>query len=566
MSDYKWNVLSSNMPQNAHEVISILLKNRNITDEKEFLNPLHLADMPSPLKSKDLKRACGIIRDTIKKDNPIIIHGDYDADGQCATAILWRAIRKHLGYKRVLPYIPNRFDEGYGLSHQSLQSAYGKIKDNPKRIIPGGTEGPLLITVDCGIISVKEVAEAKRMGFKTIITDHHEPGAQMPDADAILHTTKATGAGIAWLLANELLGEGRAELAPGSSEASGLLGLAAIGTIADLQPLTGFNRSIAKHGLGELNKNPVAGIRAIIDSASIKPPIGTYEIGWQIGPRLNATGRLEDAMESLKLLCTDNLPAARQIAARLNEVNQTRQNKTQKDLEYALALFEKENKDNLPPILVTAHAEYHEGIIGLVAGKLVQKYNRVAIVISIDKKAGVAKGSARSIKGISIIDTLRKFEDLFEGLGGHEQAAGFSIKHNKLDELTSKLVALDEWDKSIFTKTLPIDCELPTSLINKKTYIQIEKLKPFGMGNPEPLFLTKGLEIFNMQLFGKENAHLKLFLKDSRGKNFTAMAFNKGDIFKNLRFGQKVNIAHSLTLNTWNGNESLELRARDFTY
>lgn len=578
MSSYIWNLTTNKKPKEIDEILEILIENRQIQNKDEFLNPLHPSDFlkthPDFLNINDsIAKAVKLVKEAIKQDIPIIIHGDYDADGQTATAIMWRTINNDLNYKNVIPYIPSRFDEGYGLTNDSLSGIVQKLSE--KKLLDKTKTLGLIITVDCGIVSLKETQKAKEMGFKIIITDHHQSQEELPKADITIHSTKATGAGIAWALSNALI--------ENTSHKNKYLDLASIGTICDLQPLTDYNRSIAKFGIEQINKNPLMGIKALIQvSGTNETNIDTYNIGWQIGPRLNATGRLESAMDSLRLLCTDSHENALDIASQLNQLNLLRQEKTQSDLAFALSQLDLQTQvniddemasskqnlqstQNLPAVLITSHKDYHEGIIGLVAGKMVQTHHRASIAISIDEKNGLAKGSARSIKGISIIEELRKLDpNLYEGLGGHDMAAGFSIKTENLAEFSNQLTKLSEkWDKNLFTRQIQIDCELDTNLINEKTYEIIENLKPFGIGNSKPIFVTKSLEIFNISRFGKENKHIKIYLKDQSNKQLTAVGFSIPKHFEDLHLGQKINLAYEITLNTWNGEQKVELKISD---
>ena len=551
MQDYVWGFLNKSEIKNKEDIIKVVLKNRQIDDVSKFLNP----KTPSEFIKSDKEMialikehvipAKKLILEAIKKGQEIVIHGDYDVDGQTATAILWKTIYEDLGYKNVRPFIPNRFDDGYGLSMKSLSAM---------RVAPAGAGAALIITVDCGIVSNIEVEEAKKLGFTVIITDHHESHKKLPKADEIIHTTNATGAGISWILSNEL--------SPETSTKK--LGLAALGTICDLQPLTGFNRSIAKHGLEQLNSNMPIGINALSQTAFIKGKIGEYEAGWQIGPRLNATGRMEDAMDSLLLLSTNSMEQAMILSKKLNSLNLQRQDKTISDTITAVREIENENADGaIKDFIVTSSKNYHEGIIGLVAGKLTQKYNKPAIAIAINESEDLAKGSARSIAGISIIDALRKFDELFEGLGGHEMAAGFSIKPSNIPLLKKRLYQLNEWPSEVFKKSLKIDAILNSDLITIGSLNEINNLKPFGVGNYEPIFCSKNIIIANFSRFGKENDHLKLFLKDEYNNEFTGLAFGKGNLAESLENGKTVDIAFTLSQNTWNEKTTIEIKIKD---
>ena len=533
------------------ELYESLLQLRNFTEE-EISNSKHPSEYIETLFEKEyfqIQKAVEIIKEHLYDKKLIIIHGDYDADGQTATAILQRTIRDDLGKKNVIAYIPNRFDEGYGLSTESIDGM-------EKRTIQEGftPNQTLIITVDCGIVSPSEAKILKEKGFTVIITDHHSKTDKIPEVDAIVWTDKATGAGIAWTISNNLI------TSKFPHEKNKYSDLAAIGTICDLQPLTDFNRSISKMGLLGLNTNSNLGIKKLLEVAGVKFPIDTYEIGWVIGPRLNATGRLENAMDSLNLLISDDPTDALRISKELNLLNQTRQDKTFAGFEMA---SKKIGENNIPNFIISSDENYHEGIIGLIAGRLTQKFNHPAIAISIDKNSGLAKGSARSITGISIVDSLREVETLFEKVGGHEMAAGLTIKtanNEKLNEFLNKTLKID---LSIFDKKIEADLELPSSLISLSAYEKIQRLKPFGTGNPEPTFLTKNLKVFNKIVFGKENTHLKLFLLDENQNEFTALGFGRSYMSNKINIGESIDLCYNFSLNEWNGNRNLELKIRE---
>lgn len=550
MSSYSWNLLHKSKIENISELESILLKNREIEDTEKFLNPTppnKLLDENPQLKEKFLI-AKKIILDAIEKELPIIIHGDYDVDGQTATAILWRTIYNDLQYKNVFPYIPNRFDEGYGVSLESLKGIRKLLQE---KNFAENCEA-LLITVDCGITSNKEIAYARENNFQVVLTDHHHASENLPDANIVVHTDKATGAGISWLLSNQL-----------NETEDKYLELAALGTICDLQPLVGINRSIAKYGINKLNNSDLAFVEAIKESAAITTRLDTYEIGWVIGPRLNATGRLESAMDSLRLLCSDSPTQAKDLANQLTEINKTRQNQTEANLLNAISEFKDVEATAIPNFIVTSNENYHEGVIGLVAGKLVQTYYRPAIAISISKD-GKAKGSARSIKGISIVETLKQLEHLFINVGGHDMAAGFSIETQNIEKLKDELAKVEVVKSDeVFTKQIDIDAEISHNLISFETFDELQNLKPFGMGNAEPVFLIKNMKVFNISIFGKENSHIKFFVTDENGEEYSALAFSRRDLQEAANIGDKIDVVATLSKNVWNGKTSLELKVKD---
>lgn len=542
MEETKWIIKTNEKPKDTKELIKILLKNR-LKDEnsiEEFITPKHPKEFIETDKEfievkKHADNAARMIKDAIKNNEKIVVYGDYDVDGVTSTAIMWRTIHNNLKYKNVEPFIPNRFEDGYGLSKKVIEAL-------------AEMDTKLIVTVDCGVVSVEEVEYAKRLGIKIIISDHHEPDSKIPNADEIVHSTNATGAGIAWIISNSLI----------NNEDTHFLGLAAMGTIADLQPLLGFNRSIVYHGLKNLNENPPIGVKKLLIFAGIENiEIDTYHVGWQIGPRINATGRIDNAIDSLRLLCTDSISQANKLAEAINEINKTRQVQT---LDGQTLAIEELDEDNIPPIIITASENYHDGIIGLVAGRLMQTYNRPAIAIAIDAKNKVGKGSARSIKQVNLIETLRNHKDLFQKLGGHTMAAGFSIDLDNIETLKQHLYK--DLENQTFQKEINIDLNLPAELITEDTVNAINRLKPFGVGNNSPIFTSSDMSIYNYTTFGKENNHLKLFLtKDN--KNITAVGFGLGKLFNDLEANQKIELAYQIVVNEWNDQKSVELRIKD---
>lgn len=565
MHKYEWVIKNDSHVNDIHEVIERIFAGRNLIDLKtditNSLHPLEYAKKDqefSNLITNNISLAVKLIKETIDKNLPIIIHGDYDVDGQSSTAIIWRTLYNDLNYKNVFPFIPNRFDHGYGLSESSINDMIKLLESKDLKV-----ENALILTVDCGITADKETEIAKQKGFKIIISDHHSKTETLPKPDALVWTDRATGAGIAWLLSVFLLNpQLLSNLDSNADDTSKYLDLACLGTICDLQPLIGFNRSIVKYGLLELKKEKILGIKVLKELAGIKTDLDTYEIGWVIGPKLNASGRLSDAINSLRLLSTDSLTQAIEISKSLADFNKTRQDKTQND--YLYALKEYQDKENLPAIIITHSKDYHDGIIGLIASKLMQNFNRPALALAIEEDKGVAKGSGRSITGIAITETLRRFNDLFENLGGHDLACGFTIKIERLEELKTKLKELDnEIDKNLFNRKLYIDAILPSELINFDLYNLVNELKPFGVGFTEPIFTTKNYKVNNVFAFGQEQKHVKLELISNTGIMATALMFNGKEILNNINLSEKVDVAYNLSVNTWNGKSSLELKIKD---
>lgn len=535
----------------SEDLLIQLLLNRNlenISQQEDFLFPPDPETFGCPpqlpgLNVDDFKKAVSLIKEAIVLKRPIVIHGDYDVDGIGATAILWETIYFGLGYKNVYPFIPDRFSEGYGLSRKSLE----KINEEYDGI--KGQE-PLLVTVDCGITAESEVAFAHQLGFKVIIVDHHVRPEKLPKAEAIVWTDNLCSGGLSWFLSFCL----------DKDNARYQLDLAALTIVADLQPLTDVNRSLLKAGLKSLETGKRVGIRSLAEAAGMSDrTLGTYELGWVIAPRLNAAGRLENALTALRLLCTRDLNQAKRLAKGLNEVNAERQRITLEAFNHAREIVSSKQVDK---ILMVVHEDYHEGIIGLVAGRLVQEFYRPSLVIS--KGEIFSKGSARSVRGFDIIAALKKIEELFEGLGGHPMAAGFTVKTENLRRLEEALFVLGEKEISsdLLKAVVNVDAEVPLSSIADEFWKLIRKLEPFGLGNPTPVFLSRNVRVVQSRCVGTDGKHLKLLLQDS-GRSYLAMWFGEGDCLQEFPQGTLVDIVYSLMEDRWNGQQSLGLNIKD---
>ncbi len=535
----KWKVFS--VPDDKSKIVEVLLNKRGIFSEeekKDFLNPPKVEKYIKNLSGEfkvSLERSRRIILNAIKEEDLIIIYGDYDADGVCATAILYKVIKDELKYENCSYFIPNRFDHGYGLSIKSIDECLEKL----------GKKGikALFITVDTGITAVDEVDYIKSLNHRVIVTDHHQKSSKIPQADCVVWNDNVVGSTIAWYVSKEL----------GSNDPHSLA-LACIATITDVQPILGFNRSLVKEGLEILNSNPPMGIRKLMDVSGKKGEITTYDLGWIIGPRLNASGRLVDAYDSLNLFLNKDPLELERVAKKLNDTNIERQEKTIEMLEMVDVTDSK--------IIISGHSDYHEGIIGLVAARLTQKYYRPSIVLSLGDD--YAKASVRSIPGIDIIEILRKFDNSFLNLGGHPMAAGFTIKKDKLELLTQFLKEYmdNNVDESVFTPVLSVDAEIPLTFIDPTFLKDINKLKPFGMGNSEPLFLSQNVGIGSVNTVGKENQHLS-FRFESSNKFYKGIFFNEGNRLSDLKLGQHVSVIYSIKENNFNGKTSIDIIVKD---
>ncbi len=544
----KWNIYSSKIPANHKELIDLILENRGITknsDKENFLHP-RLEDVTfknTGIDQHQVDKTLDRIYDAIRKNEKIIIFGDYDVDGITGTAILWETFFWNLEYKNIHPYIPHRVNEGYGISEKGIDSV---LKEYP--------ETKLIITVDNGIVANDPIDYAISKNLDVIVTDHHTQKKDLPKAYSIIHTTKICGASVALFLSLALE---KKKLEKNDTR----LELAALATVADLVPLVDQNRIILSFGLNALRNSIRPGIKAMCEQAGIaQKNIGVYEIGHVIAPRLNAAGRLENALDSLRIVCTKDVNKARMLAQTLSNVNKKRQTMTEE-----LIILAKENVlfDEKTKIIVSSSSEYNQGIIGLVASRLAENFYRPTLVIS--KGEEISKGSARSIKGVNIIELIRSASTFLTEVGGHPMAAGFALRteHIELfvDELTKK--AEEIINDSHFERSLSIDCELNEKFLNEETFKKIHELSPFGMGNHEPLFITENTEIVSVKRIGKDLNHISLKLKTGRS-TISAVKFGIATDEVIPVVGQRMDIVFLLSINEWNGNKKLQLVVRDW--
>ncbi len=533
---------ASGLEFRIEDIKKILLKNRGITTKKEIENFLHppeshiLNSHDVGIDTKSLRKAIVRIRKAIKEKESMVVYADYDADGITAGAIMWEALH-HLG-ANVMPYIPHRVEEGYGLSKKGIDAVQEQYHPT------------LIITVDHGITARDKVAYAQTLKIDVIVTDHHVKPEKLPDCTTV-HTTKLSGAGISWFVAKELL-------AP--QKDNELLGLAAIGTIADLVPLVGPNRSIAKYGLAAINNSHRVGLNALIaDAGLIKGNLGTYDISHILAPRLNAMGRLVHAMDALRLLCTKQQDKAQLLAQKLGLTNKERQQLTVETTVHARALYKSDKK-----LIFISEESYNQGVIGLVAGKLVEEFYRPAIVVS--KGELVSKASARSIAGFNIVEAIRTCSDILVDVGGHPMAAGFTIETKNLQILQERLekFADETLDDSKLTRTLHVDAELPLAFVTENLWQQIREFEPFGFGNPEPVFASRNVIVESVRLIGADGKHLKLNLKTQMSNvKIEAVGFGMGKFYGTVPPQTCIDIAYSIDMNVWNGSRRLQLKLKD---
>ncbi len=546
---FKNEIKSSDKLTNK-EIVNLLIKSRQIKNIDEFLNP------PSPLTltlnnfdsyNKPFKKALKILAEIKEKNQMIVVYTDYDADGITGGAILWETLFL-MGFK-VMPYVPHRKLEGYGFSKKGINNV--KKKFDPA----------LIISVDHGITKIKEIEYAASIGIKIIVTDHHLKGKTIPKkAEAIFHIPVLSGSGVAYIFAKEIFNsfspvETQNFASLQNNFETDYLGLAAIGTIADLVPLIGSSRSIVKYGLEAFKKTKRVGLKQIMrESGTEDKDITPYDIGFIIAPRINAIGRLEHAIDALRLLCTNNEKNAYDLAHKIGNINIERQDLVKKSVEEARKMLDVETQNfaSLPKIIILVSEKWHEGIIGLIASKIAEEFYRPTLVLT--KSGENYKGSARSISTFHITEFLRSLKKYLIDVGGHKQAAGFTLEKNQLDLFVTAVK--DRSEKLISHKDLErkieADLKIPLNKINISLVNSLELLEPFGMGNPKPTFYSQGV-LTGAQLLGKTNAHLKIFVD-----GYEFIAFNQADKFKELSRGDSINIIYTLDIDRWNGRERLK--------
>ncbi len=518
--------------KNSDDLVEQLLFNRGLKTEaakEKFLNP-KLEDYKKDLDISGIEIAKKRILKAVEDKELIVVYGDYDADGVCGAAILYLGLTS-LGAK-VLPYIPHREKEGYGLSETGLKAAKEK----------GAT---LIITVDNGIVANKEAKFAKELGLDLIITDHHIPSEDLPEALAIVHSTTMSGAGVAWCLINRLLEE---------SLSLELLDLVAIATICDMIPLLGVNRALVKIGLEKLNKTKRVGLDALIKEAGLKKgEVTAYKVGHTLGPRINAMGRLEHAMDSLRILCTKDTEKALKLAKMLSDVQERKKELAMEAIMQAKKMVGLEG--GRKKILILRNETWVSGIVGLVAGRICDEYRLPTVVISV--VGDYAKGSARSVDGLDIVETIRKCSDILVDVGGHPRAAGFTIETSKIDLFKERLEQLVESAKISIDENLEIEAVLNPGEITKSTIEKLKLFEPTGMGNPIPVLASFSANVSGIRTVG-EGKHLKF-----QASGIDAIAFSFGEMALLLKEGQKIDLAYHLETDSFNGKEKLQFKIID---
>jgi single-stranded-DNA-specific exonuclease len=623
----KWQIAENKTNENIiknnpeiNPVVLQLLMNRGLSAEqaKKFIAPDYEAQSHDPFLFKNMQAAVELINKHLQRGNKIVVYGDYDADGVTAAAIMHKTLNflsKEIGSKAELAvYTPDRVTEGYGLKKSAIKHL---ADENAK----------LIITVDNATRNVEEVEYAKTLNLDIIITDHHEPGDVLPQC-LIINPKVAgetypffslAGCGVAFKLAQGLVSNATQSInVKGDIFLKWLLDLVAIGTIADLVPLIDENRILTKYGLVVLNKTSRVGLKKLIEVAHSGTDkngngreIDSWQVGFQLAPRLNAAGRLGHANTAYELLVTEDETEAIKIAEQLNNTNQERQRLTEEIFQHADKQINKDDKillavwtglncqapsfepacrrgreegkggggndinndqtlsteETINKEKINLIAPWPSGVMGLVSGKLTEKYYRPSLAIT--DKNGEIVGSGRSISEFDITAMLTECAEFLINFGGHKQACGFTLKNREALEpfLTkAKKIAAEKLTGLELAPTLEIDLEIDFKEISEDLYSAMQKLRPFGVDNAQPKFLTKNLTIINIMNMGSDGQHLKLKLQNEDRILFYAVAFSVIDEWKQLKVGDKVDLVYYIDMNEWNGNRNIQLKIIDLKY
>ena len=522
---------------------SELLRARGMnTPEKaeKFLHP-SLSDLHDPRSMQGMDRAVQLIRDAISRGDRILVYGDYDVDGICAVTVLLETLREE-GAKADFR-IPLRHSEGYGLNEQAVREIAADYR--------------LLITVDCGISNVKEVRLAKESGMNVIVTDHHEVPEELPPADAVLDPLlgnypfrRLCGAGVALKLCQALQGTEGAEKR---------LEAAALATVADIVPLTDENRIIVREGMRRMEASRRPGLRALIRNAGISFPMRADDIAFRLAPRLNAAGRLEDASQGVRLLMTADPAEGQALADHLEENNRARQAAEQKMLREAMEALPLQNDLRRDRVIIIQGDGWNTGLIGLVAGKLCERFHHPCIVLSLQEDRAV--GSCRSIPGINIWEVLNACGDLFLRFGGHAQAAGLTVEPAKIPEMRRRLnqAIRERCDDSCFLPEREYDTELALRDVTLEMIERLESLEPVGFGNPAPVFRCRNASLQEGRRVGKDRSHLKLTLLEGETIR-DGIGFGLGDLADQTL--NRVDVLFRPSRNEFNGRVTPQLQVQ----
>lgn len=535
----------------VNKLLATILANRNIIKEEDirlFLNPTR-NDFHDPFLITDMEKAIDRIVEAIEKQEKVTIYGDYDVDGITSITVL-KSFLQDRGLE-VSQYIPNRLDEGYGLNRKAIDKIYKNGCD-------------LMITVDCGISAIEEIEYANSLGIETIVTDHHEPGNELPNALAVIDNKRKdstypfrelAGVGVVFKVIQAL----GIKLGLKEEEYLKYLDIVCIGTISDIVPLVDENRVIAKLGLLLIKQTKNIGLRSIIQSSGYTK-IDSNSISFGIAPRINACGRMGRAEDALQLFLSKNLNEVSQLTTKLNEYNRLRQDTEKKIFESAVKQIEEENLIQNATITVGGH-NWHHGVIGIVSSKITEMYFKPSILLSFEED-GIGTGSGRSIPGFDLHEALSKCTDTIEKFGGHSMAIGITIKKEKFEAFKKEFEEIAK--NSNIEEIVPIiniDAKIDFGNINKEMVESLKALEPFGEGNKMPIFAFKNLKIDSIRALS-EGKHLKLTLKEGNTV-VNAIGFNMGELAEEYRIGDKIDVVGVLEVNTFNGVDTLQINMKD---
>lgn len=532
-----------------------VLVRRGYTDPEaadKFLNP-QLSDLNDPTLLPDYTAARDAILGAKERKETIFIHGDYDVDGVTSAAILSRFLSK-VGCE-VVTHVPHRMKEGYGIHSSAVDAA-------------AAAGAKLFLTCDCGVAALEQVARARDAGMNVVVTDHHAIGDELPQADAVMnpHRTDSrypfaelSGAGVVFKLCEGLTGDLGLEK---SHYYRAFLDLAALGTIADVMPLVGENRIIAKHGLLHLAQTKKLGLKAMMQEAKIDPGtvLGGYHVGFLLGPRLNAAGRVDDAALALRLLLTNDQAEALSLARTIEQKNFERREEQQKILAEAITMVEAD-ESHLRNIIIVAKEGWHSGIIGIVAGRLVELFRRPTFVMSIGPD-GLCKGSARSIPKFPLADVIHAHPDLVSG-GGHAMAAGCSFPLEKMADVIQAfdVYASERLTPEDFVPVICPDAIVGPEEVTRKAVEELCRMEPFGFANPTPVLAAEGVILAEVAPTRKPE-HVRTLLRSNQ-TTVSAMGFNMGDRITAQMIGQKLDVLFQPKLDEWRGTVSLKWHLQD---
>ena len=535
---------------NINKLLATILANRGITEENQiekFLKPKR-SDFYNPYEMPDMEIAVKRIVKAIEKKEKTIIYGDYDVDGITSVTVL-KSFLEERGLE-VAEYIPNRLEEGYGLNQNAVEEIAKQ-------------EYKLMITVDCGISAIEEIKYANQLGIETIITDHHEPGNELPEAIAVVDAKRKdnkypfrnlAGVGVVFKLIQAI----GMELELEEKEYLKYLDIVCIGTISDIVPLVDENRVIVKLGLKLVEQTRNLGLRAILQASGYNK-IDSSTISFGVAPRINACGRMGHQEEALKLFLSKEINEVNELTQKLNEYNRLRQETERNIYTDAVEQIEKNGLAKNDTIVVMGK-NWHHGVIGIVSSKITELYFKPSILLCEEEECG--KGSGRSIPGFDLYEALSQCDDQIDRFGGHSMAVGISVKKDKFEEFKQKLEQIAR-EKNIeeIVPILKIDAQISLDEISKEMVDSLKELEPFGEENKTPLFVFKNLKIDSIRALS-EGKHLKLTLKDN--KNIVnAIGFNLGELSNEYKIGDKVDVVGNLEINSFNGVENIQINIKD---